>query len=107
MPKLSDANQLEKLNIWGYPFGQAYDLNPGDSHSWIAWGPIADNGVVPWVSVKPFPLDPSGEKILEVTPIRHEAMEDGSRRIFYTVTNVGPVPVLAYAIYFAWTDVIK
>ncbi len=97
---------VDRLNVWGQVMGQGYDMNPGDSQSWIGWGAVAENGVVPWVSVKPSPPDPPGEKVLQVSEIQHEATDDGGRRIFFTVTNVGANPILAYAIYFAWTDVI-
>ena len=97
---------VDKLNVWGQVMGQGYDLDPGQSQSYVGWGGLAENGVVPWVSVKPFPPDPEGEKVLQLSEIQHEATDDGGRRIFFTVTNVGPNPILAYAIYFAWTDVI-
>ena len=97
---------VDQLNMWGQVMGQAFDLDPGDSHNYVAWGGVAENGVVPLISVKPFPPDPAGEKIRQISPIQHEATDDGGRRIFYSVTNVGATHVLAYAIYFAWTDVI-
>jgi hypothetical protein len=97
---------VDQLNVWGQFLTQAYDLPPGASHYWVAWGGIAENGVVPWITVAPFPPDPPGEKILQVSEIQHEATDDGARRILFSVTNVGPSYVLAYAMYGAWTDII-
>jgi len=96
------------LNVYGKSLGQAYDLFPGDTHYWVLWGSPAENGVVAWISVKPFPggHDYPGEKILEVSRFSHEATPDGGRRIFFDVTNVGVNPILAYAIYCGWTDAI-
>lgn len=96
----------QQISVYGQVMGQAYDLAPGESHYWVLWGPAADNGVVAWISVKPFPPDPQGEKVLAVKDFSYEATDDGGRRLFYTVTNTGPGYVLAYAIYCAWTDVI-
>ena len=98
----------DELRVWGQFLGQSYDLNVGDTQSWIMWGAAAENGVVAWISVKPFPdgYDYPGEKVLEVSKLQHEATDDGARRIFFSVTNAGPSDVLAYAIYVGWTDVI-
>lgn len=95
-----------QLNVWGATLGQSYDLASGGTDSYVMWGSPADNGVVAWISAKPFPPDPLGEKTLQVSELQHEALDDGSRRIFFSVTNVGPTDVLAYAMYAAWTDVI-
>lgn len=98
----------QKLNVYGQFAIQAYDLWPGQQHNYVTWGLWAENGVVSWATVKPFPAGEGfpGEKILEITDFRHEATEDGSRRMFYSVKNTGGFPVLAYAVYYAWTDVI-
>jgi hypothetical protein len=39
-----------QLNVYGQFMGQSYDLAPGDAHSYILWGPAAENGVVSWVA---------------------------------------------------------
>lgn len=96
------------LNVYGQFLGQAFDLDPGQEHNWIMWGSAADNGVIAWVSVKPFPggFGFPGEKILAVTDFSSQANDDNTRRIFFTVRNVGANPILAYAMYVGWTDMI-
>jgi len=98
----------QQLNIYGWTSPQFYDLSVGDEVSFVTSGSMAENGVVAWVSVKPFPdgHDYPGEKVIEVTHFLHEATDDGGRRIFTTVKNTGPSDILAYVFYWAWTDVI-
>lgn len=98
----------QELKVYGWASQQFYDLNVGDEVSFTTFGPLAENGVVAWVSVKPFPdgHDYPGEKVIEVTHFQHEATPDGRRRIFTSVKNVGPSDILAYVFYWAWTDVI-
>ena len=98
----------QQLNLWGWTSQQFYDLYAGDEQSFVLSGSAAENGVVAWVSVKPFPdgHDYPGEKVITVTDFSHEASDDGGRRIFITVKNTGPSDILAYVFYWAWTDVI-
>jgi hypothetical protein len=98
----------QKLQVYGWGSQQFYDLWVGEEVDFTVWGPIAENGVVAWVSVKPFPdgRDYPGEKVITVTSLSHEASDDGGRRIFVSVKNTGPSDILAYVFYWAWTDAV-
>jgi hypothetical protein len=100
------GSSMGQINVYGQFLTQGWDIDPGDAQGWILWGPAAENGVVAWISVKPFPGFYAGEKILEVTDFSHEADDDGSRRLFFTVRNTGVHPIIAYAMYVGWTDAI-
>ena len=100
---------MPQVNVYGWVSDQYYDLAVGDEISFWTSGAPANNGVVAWVSVKPFPdgHDFPGEKIISITDFSHEASDDGGRAILTSWKNTGPSDILAYVFYWAWTDVIQ
>ncbi len=109
---------VTQLQVYGQFMGMGFGLDPGQEQPFILWGAAAEMGVIPWISVNPLPggfiappgegVDPhyKGEKILQVIHLQHQVNDDGTRRVFYTIKNVGVNPIFAYVIYCGWTDAI-
>ena len=97
-----------KVGVFGQNFEIVGDILPNQQQNWIVFGAAAQNGVVAWVSIHPFPGSEfhPGEKILTVTDWSYEATDDGGRRIFLSVTNTGHNIIEAYLVSVAWTDII-
>jgi hypothetical protein len=75
-----------------------YDMNPGDLHQIILWGGgLTERDVVTFTchpTVVPFTDE---ETVLQAT-VQAELGNDGARRIFVWVRNVGPNSIYGYYI---------
>lgn len=72
-------------------------LLPGKSHSWVMWGYSYGDAI----SVSAHPVHRLGDPaVLEVEDVQMQ-VDDGGRRVFCTVRNVGSNFVRGYAIAFA------
>ena len=100
---------MANLQWWsGYfvsgPSPQSYGappLRPGMIHSWMSWG--FDYGDVLTVTAQPagglsFEDYPS---MLQVEELRIEYGEDGGRRMYFNVRNVGTHTIEVYGIFYS------
>lgn len=72
---------------------------PGEAHNWWATAGFIKYGAVVSVTAYAVTGDPNDQsRQLEVRSLRTEGHPDGGRTILFTVINVGPSPIPAYAV---------
>ena len=83
--------------IWWLNGSWVGDMAPGAVHNWIAWGGGLQPGDVISFMAHPVIGNPNAqERVLQVENVQAEGASDGTRRIFYSVRNVGPEWISGY-----------
>jgi hypothetical protein len=85
--------------IYGPSGFSTNDIYPGQAENWVLWG--FGWGDVVEISAHPFSWSGGNDRTLAVTDIRSEAAPDGSRRMFFTVRNMGN-STLNYGVFTSW-----
>jgi hypothetical protein len=75
------------------------DLPPGGAENWVMWG--FSWGDVVEITAHPLAWINGKDRRLAVSNVQSEAAPDGSRRIFFTVTNIGSSD-LNYGVFTSW-----
>ncbi len=85
--------------IWWLNSSWVGDMAPGEIHGWIAWGGGLKPGDVISFMAHPVIGNPNAkERVLQVENVQAEGASDGSRRIFYSVRNVGTEEIPGYSL---------
>jgi len=85
--------------IYGPRATSLNEIPPGAEENWVLWGFDWDSVIE--ISAHPFALLGGQERLLAVTNIVYEAAPDGSRRMFFTVKNIGNID-LNYWVFTSW-----
>jgi hypothetical protein len=87
--------------IWWLDGGWAgaQEMAPGDVHYWVAWGGGLKFDDVITLMAHPVLGDPNAqERVLQVENVKAEGTSDGTRRIYYSVRNVGQEWIPGYGL---------